>query len=68
MLRRSVIISMRSTPRAPPLELSLSLVVLFPQLLAVRDGTAEVLTLEPALGGETTARLHGIDEAAGRGA
>ena len=49
MLRRSVIISTRSMlpwPRA------LSPFVLLLALLAVREGTAEVLTLEPALGGD----------------
>ena len=57
ILRRSVIMSIRSTPRAPPLETSWSVVVLFPELLPVNDGIADVLTLDPALGGEIATRL-----------
>ena len=50
---------MRSTPRAPPLELSESSVAASPRLLFVKDGTAEELTLDPALDGEVLTRLTG---------
>ena len=50
---------MRSTPRAPPLELSESNVAASPRLPFVNDGTAEELTLDPVLEGEVLTRFTG---------
>ena len=54
VLRRSDIISTRSTLPCPR---PLSPFVLLVALLAVREGTADVLTLEPALGAVLTTVL-----------
>lgn len=57
--RRSLSISTRSMPEAPPWELSESPLALPAQLHDVKDGTAEVFTLEPGCGGEMMGRVYG---------
>ena len=46
-------------PEAPPWELSESPLALPAQLHDVKDGTAEVFTLEPGCGGEMMGRVYG---------